>query len=346
MSFSVNRLLRENIARLTPYSSARDEYDGEDAIFLDANENPFESDVNRYPDPYQRKLKSIISDIYGRPASNIFLGNGSDEGIDLLFRAFCEPGKDNVISIHPSYGMYQVCADIQNIEVRRVLLNSDFSLDIQSVRDSVDERSKLIFLCSPNNPTANLLSKEDIRQLLSGFNGLVILDEAYIDFAPGMSMLDELDEYKNLCILRTLSKAWGMAGIRMGMVFADKEITGILSKIKYPYNLNRLSQQYAMEMLKKKQEKDNWVQTILDERKILKEELTKFSFVEKIYTSDANFLLVKTRNPKKLYNFLAEDQIIVRDRSNLPLCEGCLRITVGNPPENKALLKRLSEYKN
>ena len=345
MSFDLNQLLRANIAELTPYSSARDEFEGEASILLDANENPYKSDVNRYPDPHQRKLKNSISRIMGTKPENTFLGNGSDEGIDLLFRAFCEPGKDNVVSIDPSYGMYKVCADIQAVEFRKVLLYNDFSLNVKALLDAADSNTKLIFLCSPNNPTSNLLDRKDILQLIQNFKGMIVLDEAYIDFSETNGMLPELTDYPNLCILRTFSKAWGMAGIRLGMVFGSVELIRILTKIKYPYNLNVLSQEFAIHKLKEPGFKTELVQNILGERDVLQKKLRDYSFIEKVFPSDANFLLLRTKDPKGLYRFLVNKEIIVRDRSGLPLCEGCLRITIGTREENKSLLSALSEYK-
>ena len=340
----LNQLLRPNIKGLKPYSSAREEYTGEAAVLLDANENPFNDPYNRYPDPYQRKVKEKIASLKDVESAQIFLGNGSDEPIDLLFRAFCEPGIDNVISIDPTYGMYQVAADINNVEVRRVLLNEAFQMDVPALLKAVDDRTKLLFLCSPNNPTGNCLKAADIEAVLNGFDGIVVLDEAYIDFAPGQSFLSRLNEFPNLVILQTFSKAWGMAGIRLGMAFADKELIGVLSKIKYPYNINVLTQQKALELLASESQVNFSIEKLLSERGLLEAALKKLPFVQKVYPSDANFILVKTDHPKEIYNFLVEKKIIIRDRSSVALCEGCLRITVGSPAENSLLLEALMMF--
>ncbi len=340
----LNQLLRPTIKGLKPYSSARDEYTGESAVLLDANENPFNEPYNRYPDPYQRKVKEKIATLKGVAAAHIFLGNGSDEPIDLLFRAFCEPAVDNVVSIDPTYGMYQVAADINNVEIRKVLLTDTFQLDVPALLKAVDDRTKLLFLCSPNNPTGNCLGSADIELLLNQFEGIVVLDEAYIDFAPGQSFLNRLDEFPNLVILQTFSKAWGMAGIRLGMAFAAPELIGVLSKIKYPYNINVLTQQKALELLASEKQVNYSIEKLVSERGLLADELKKFSFVQKVYPSDANFILVKTDGPKEIYNFLVEKKIIIRDRSTVSLCEGCLRMTVGSPAENSLLLEALRMY--
>ena len=340
----VDQLIRKNIKDLIPYSSAREEYTGESAIFLDANENPYNSGTNRYPDPLQSALKLKISQLKNVAADRIFLGNGSDEPIDLLIRAFCEPGSDNIISIKPSYGMYKVCADINNVEFREVLLNQNFQIDKEGIVKVADRNSKLLFLCSPNNPTSNYLYREDIQYILEVFNGLVILDEAYIDFSGEASLLNLLANYPNLVILQTLSKAWGMAGLRLGMAFASKEIIDILTRIKYPYNINILTQQFVYDRLNKVEEKENWVKMILEQREVLRKRLEKLPFVENILHSDANFLMVRFTDPKKVYQFLTGRKIIVRDRSRVPLCEGCLRITIGTPDENETLIKALQEY--
>ena len=338
---SLDQLLRSNIKELKPYSSARDEYNGEAAVFLDANENPFNSPYNRYPDPHQRELKARIAEIKCVPAENIFLGNGSDEAIDIAIRAFCEPGIDNIVSISPTYGMYQVAADINNIEVRKVLLTADFQLDTRAIFDAADENTKIIFLCSPNNPTGNCFRKEDIGEIINTFQGIVIIDEAYIDFAPEKSWLPELKNNPNLIIFQTFSKAWGMAGIRLGMAFAEKSIINAFSKIKYPYNVNNLTQKKALELLNKSQNMQKWVEELLSEKQNLIAQLKKMPFVQTIYPSDANFILIKTDAPKKIYNFLVENKIIIRDRSNVALCEGCLRITVGTPEENRKLIETM-----
>ncbi|WP_010417088.1 histidinol-phosphate transaminase [Anaerophaga thermohalophila] len=340
---SLNRLLRPNIRDLKPYSSARDEYSGEAAVFLDANENPFNAPYNRYPDPYQRKLKKRIAEIKNISPENIFLGNGSDEAIDIAIRAFCEPGIDNIVSISPTYGMYQVAADINNVEVKKVLLTPDFQLDVSAILNNIDENTKIIFLCSPNNPTGNCFRKEDVRDIINHFQGIVIIDEAYIDFAPEKSWLPELINYPNLIIFQTFSKAWGMAGIRLGMAFAEKSIINVFSKIKYPYNVNNLTQEKALELLNKSQSMQKWVEELLSEKQNLIAQLKKMPIVQKIYPSDANFILIKTDAPKKIYNFLVENKIIIRDRSKVVLCEGCLRITIGAPEENRKLIETLKQ---
>jgi histidinol-phosphate aminotransferase len=339
-----NTLLRENIRLLVPYSSAREEYKGEDAVFLDANENPHNSPFNRYPDPLQVKLKKKIAAMKNVPAESIFLGNGSDEAIDLLIRAFCEPGRDNIMSIRPTYGMYKVCADISNVEFREVLLNQDYQPDTEALLRLADSNSKLLFLCSPNNPTSNSLNRSDILLLISRFKGLVILDEAYIDFSIESSLLGELEKYPNLVILQTFSKAWGMAGIRLGIAFASYQITGILNRIKYPYNINVLTQRKALEQLDERGAKNRWVAMILEQRTKLQKELLNISLVKDILPSHANFLMVRFDNPGEVFSYLISKKIIVRDRSKIPLCEGYLRITIGTEQENSLLISILQEY--
>lgn len=343
-SFNIQSFIRENIAKLQPYSSARDDYSGSASVFLDANENPLNEPLNRYPDPKQLELKRIISDLKGLPSDSIFLGNGSDEGIDLLFRVLCEPGRDNVITVDPTYGMYGVCAQINDVERKSVLLREDFSLDPGAVLKAVDAHTKLIFLCSPNNPTSNVLQREAMLQILEQAACLVVVDEAYLDFSEQPGMLSELPANGNLVILQTLSKAWGMAGIRLGMVFAHPELIGYLSAVKYPYNVNTLSLEAAKQQLKESDTHASWVATILEERKGLASRLETFKFVEKVFPSDANFLLIKVKNPGKIYAFLMKQGIIVRDRSSVPLCEGCLRITVGTRAENQLLIEALESY--
>jgi len=334
----IHKLLRKNIAALSPYSSARDEYTGEAMVFLDANENPFNEPFNRYPDPLQRKLKRKIAALKNIEEAKIFLGNGSDEPIDLLIRAFCEPGLDNIVSIDPTYGMYRVAADISGIELRKVSLTPDFQLDTKDLLAAADEHTKLIFLCSPNNPTGNSLVKEDMLEIVKKFGGLVIVDEAYIDFAPGKTLLSVLQNFPNLVVLQTFSKAWGMAGIRLGMAFASADIIRVLNKIKYPYNLNTLTQQKAIEQIENKEQVDNWIKRLISERKKMAEELINFPFVIKVYPSDANFLLVKMYDAQGIYNYLVEEGIIVRDRSKVHLCDDSLRITIGSEEENTTLL--------
>ena len=339
----LNKLLRKNIQTLKPYSSARDEYTGEAMVFLDANENPFNQPYNRYPDPLQRKVKEKISDLKNITAEQIFLGNGSDEPIDLLIRAFCEPGIDNIISINPTYGMYQVAAEISGIELRKVSLTAEYDLDTTALLLATDKNTKLIFLCSPNNPTGNSLDKTAMLELIEKFEGLVVVDEAYIDFAPGKSFLAEIKNYPNLVILQTFSKAWGMAGIRLGMAFASLEIIEILNKIKYPYNINVLTQQKALELLEIKETVNKWVKLLIAERVKMAQLFSVFPFVIKVYPSDANFLLVKMHDAKGIYDYLVEEGIIVRDRSKVHLCENSLRITIGSSEENETLLNALKE---
>lgn len=340
---NINNLLRKNIKSLQPYSSARDEYSGEAMVFLDANENPFNQPYNRYPDPLQRELKAKISLLKDVMPEQIFLGNGSDEPIDLLIRAFCEPGEDNVVSIDPTYGMYQVAAGINNVEVKKVSLTETFELDAQKLLNSTGKKTKLVFLCSPNNPTGNCLSKEGVLEVVKNFQGIVVLDEAYIDFAPGKSLLPKLIDFPNLVILQTFSKAWGMAGIRLGMAFASAEIISILNKIKYPYNLNILTQQKALELTENRDEVEKWVKLLITEREKMKTLISEFPFVVKIFPSDANFILVKMHDARGIYEYLKENGVIVRDRSKVHLCEDSLRVTIGSTDENKLLLNALKE---
>ena len=338
---NLDSLLRSNIKNLKPYSSARDEFSGTASIYLDANENPYNAPFNRYPDPLQMELKSQVSKIKGVDADSIFLGNGSDEAIDILFRAFCEPEKDNVVSISPSYGMYEVCANINNVPIKKVELNEDFSLDPRKVLEACDDKTKVIFLCSPNNPSGNLLDSKDISEILNNFEGIVAIDEAYIDFCPAASWLPNLQDYPNLVVLQTFSKAWGMAAIRLGMAFASKEIISIFNKIKYPYNVNILTQQVALELLADIDNMRGWVEILLSERTKLVEAIKEMKNIEKIYPSDSNFILIKIKNAKKVYDQLVEKGTIVRDRSKITLCQDCLRITIGKPEENEMLLKQL-----
>jgi len=346
--FDINTLLRNNIKVLTPYSSARDEFKGAAEIFLDANENSFGSPAavtfNRYPDPLQRSLKEKISAVKGVPAHNIFLGNGSDEPIDLLYRAFCNPGKDNVIITPPTYGMYEVSANINDVFVKRAPLLPNFQLDIDLIESLISPQTKLIWICSPNNPTGNSMQREDVELLLNNFNGIVIVDEAYINYSRSKSMIAELVEYPNLVVLQTLSKAWGLAGLRIGMAFASEDIIQILNRIKPPYNISEVAQREALNSLDHIEQVNDWIRTTVKEREALSVHLKQLSFVQHVYPSDANFLLVKFNDPREIYHYLVGNGIIVRDRSNVLLCEGCLRITVGTPDENRKLLKVLSEY--
>lgn len=341
--FNINNLVRSNVAGLKPYSSARDEYQstGSEMVFLDANENPFQTDVNRYPDPQQRSLKTELAKIKNVSTEHILLGNGSDEVLDLLFRAFCEPGKDNVITLPPTYGMYKVLANINNIENREVLLNSDFEPNVEKILNSVDQNTKMIFLCSPNNPTGNSFSEEKIIHILKKFNGLVVIDEAYIDFSNKESWLNKLKEYPNLVITQTLSKAFGMAGIRLGICYASVEIIQILNKIKPPYNVNELTQLRALDRVLNKQCVDLEISDLLKQRTILSEDLVEVNFIENIYPSDANFILVKVDDATKRYDQLLEKGIVIRNRTTQPLCENTLRFTVGTGEENEKLLEAL-----
>jgi histidinol-phosphate aminotransferase len=342
---NLNKLLRKNIKNLVPYSSARDEFTGDAKVFLDANENPFNAPYNRYPDPLQKLLKRKISDIKGVSREQIFLGNGSDEPIDLMIRAFCEPETDNIVTIDPTYGMYQIAAKINNVAIRKVSLSPGFSLDPMKVLHAVDLHTKLIFLCSPNNPSGNNLSRSAMLHIVRNFKGIVIVDEAYIDFSPENSLLPDLETHQNLVVLQTLSKAWGMAGIRLGMAFASPEIVAVLNKIKYPYNLNMLTQQKAIELLENKTEVESWVSTLISERKRVSEEIEKLEIVQKVYPSDANFVLVAVDDASGIYKQLVKNGIIVRDRSKVNLCAGCLRITIGSPDENNQLLTALKNLK-
>ncbi|MEN8157552.1 MAG: histidinol-phosphate transaminase, partial [Bacteroidota bacterium] len=306
VDFKIGSLVRENIRKLIPYASARDEFSGSASIFMDANENPYNAPLNRYPDPKQVALKERISALREQQPERLFLGNGSDEGIDLLFRVLCEPGRDNVITVDPTYGMYSVCADINDVQRKSVLLREDFSLDVQAVLDAVDERTKMIFLCSPNNPTSNSLERKAMLELIDEAPCMVVVDEAYIDFSEGPGLLSLVPEKKNLVVLQTLSKAWGLAGIRLGMVFSHPELTGYLTSVKYPYNLNTLSMERAMTELDRAGDRTAWVERILSQRERLTRELEGFIFVERVYPSDANFLLVKTTAPREIYSFLVE----------------------------------------
>lgn len=346
--FNLEKLIRANILALTPYSSARDEFKGEAKVFLDANENSFGSPAgdshNRYPDPMQKNLKDRLSAIKGVPAGNIFLGNGSDEVIDILFRVFCEPGRDNVIIVPPTYGMYEVSANINAVEVRKVPLTAEFQLNVEGISEAVDENTKLIFICSPNNPTGNSIDRDDVEFVLNNFNGIVAVDEAYINYSRQKSFIAELTEYPNLVVMQTLSKAWGLAGVRIGMLFASDEIIAVMNKVKPPYNIGTPAQELALNALNRIQEVNEWIRSTVSERDRLVRQLAHNLLIRKIYPSDANFLLVKVDEPKKVYNYLVDKGIIIRDRSGVTLCEGCLRITVGTPAENEMLITELNNY--
>lgn len=343
---SLDELLRSNIRSLQPYSCARDEFKGEASVYLDANENPYNAPYNRYPDPLQWEVKTLISDVKNVPAENIFLGNGSDEPIDLVYRAFCEPRVDNVVAIEPTYGMYKVCANINDVEYRKVLLDENFDFKAENLLAACDAHTKVIWLCSPNNPTGNCLNRREIVKLLGSFGGIVILDEAYVDFAADGSFSEFLEQYSNLIILQTFSKAWGSAAIRLGMAFASVEIIAVLNKIKYPYNVNILTQKQAVEILNQADQVKVWVETLLAERDVLSAQLKQLSFVRHIYPTDANFVLVKMDDANAVYNYLVDKGIIVRNRNTVSLCLGCVRITVGTPGENKILLAELKKFES
>lgn len=339
---NLQQLVRKNIWNLKAYSSARDEFKGEASVYLDANENPLNGPYNRYPDPLQWKLKEKVSEIKHVDTSKIFFGNGSDEPIDIVIRVFCEPTVDNIVAIDPTYGMYKVCADINNVEYRQVLLKDNFTLDADSVLKATDNHTKIIFLCSPNNPSGNLLNKDEVLKIVLNFSGIVIIDEAYIDFAPEASWISQLDNYPNVVILQTFSKAWGIAAVRLGMAFASPEIINLFNKVKYPYNINILTQNFVYTELDKLQLKEEWVKTILEQRSYLEQELQKRNLVEKIYHSDANFILVKVTDANGIYNKLVDRGIIIRNRHTVSLCNDCLRITIGTQDENKKLIEALT----
>lgn len=348
MSFDLSKLVRPNISKLVAYSSARDEFSGEAKVFLDANENSLGSPLlkwyNRYPDPHQRAVKQKLSVIKGIAPEHIFLGNGSDECIDLLFRCFCEPAKDNVIICPPTYGMYEVSANINDVAVKKAPLLEDFQLDLVHLETLVDANTKLIWLCSPNNPTGNALNRVDIETVLNNFNGIVVVDEAYINFAKQKSFIQELTEYPNLVVLQTLSKAWGLAGLRLGMAFASAAIIEVLDKVKPPYNINQATQELVVKALDEVGQVNDMIRLLVDMREALAEVFRSMPTVEKVYPSDANFLLVKIKDARKIYEFLLGKGIVLRDRSNVTLCEDCLRITVGTEQENTLLVDAMQDW--
>jgi len=348
MPFDINSLLRQNIKNLVPYSSARDEFKGEASIFLDANENSLGSPLthwyNRYPDPLQWKVKEKLSAIKGIAPQHIFLGNGSDECIDIAYRAFCNPGKDNIIICPPTYGMYEVSAHINDVEVRRARLQDNFQLDLIHLENLADDHTKIIWLCSPNNPTGNALNREDIETVLNNFPGLVVIDEAYINFSRHRSFIPALQEYPNLIVMQTLSKAWGLAGLRLGMAFASEAIIEVYNRVKPPYNINQSTQELVLKALDEVGQVNDMIKWIVQMREELAAALTKMIGVQKVYPSDANFLLVKVADPKTTYQYLLQKGIVVRDRSRVELCEGCLRITVGTQKENADLIKNLETF--
>mgnify|MGYP000256485196 CR=1 FL=1 len=347
MSFELKNIIRTNIAKLKAYSSARDEFEEATAnmVFLDANENPFQNGVNRYPDPKQQSVKELLSELKNIPTNQILLGNGSDEVLDLIFRAFCEPKEDNVVFLPPTYGMYGVLAALNNIETKEVLLSEEFDIRVEDTLAVVSENSKIIFLCSPNNPSGNAFTEEKIKAIVEGFDGLVVIDEAYIDFSGQESWLEKLNVYPNLIITQTLSKAFGMAGIRLGVCYASKEIIEVLNRIKPPYNVNELTQQRAKERLLKFDEVQKEIETILEERKNLESSLESVSYVSKIYPSDANFILVKVDDANLRYDQLIEKGIVIRNRTTQALCENTLRLTVGTKEENEKLIEALKAIK-
>lgn len=346
--FNLDELLRPNIKNLVPYSSARDEFKGEARVFLDANENSLGSPLtkwyNRYPDPLQWEVKEKLSVIKGVAPQHIFLGNGSDECIDVLIRAFCEPGLDNIVIVPPTYGMYEVSANINNVKIKKVPLTPDFQLDLPALEEAVDNHTKMIFLCSPNNPTGNSLIREDVELLLNNYFGIVVMDEAYVNFSRQRSYVQELEDYPNLVVLQTLSKAWGLAALRVGMAFASEAIIAIMNKIKPPYNINQASQELVLKALDEVEQVNEMIRVLVKERSRLEAALPGLNIVEKVFPSDANFLLVKVTDAKAIYQYLLDKGIVVRDRSSVILCEGCLRITVGTEKENDELLAALAAF--
>ncbi len=347
--FDIKALLRPHLLTLKPYSSARDEYGGQEGLFLDANENPFGTPgiteaFNRYPDPYQIELKKAIAKVKGIAQNKIFLGNGSDEPIDLLIRSFCQPAVDKILILPPTYGMYEVSAHINQVTLLEVSLTADYQINLPAVLAAIDAHTKMLFICSPNNPTGNLMNRASILELINQFKGLVVIDEAYIDFASEESLLSELDAHPNLVVLQTFSKAWGMAGLRLGMAFASEAIIHILNQVKAPYNINSLTQKSALKILEYAEGKNQWVREILENKEILTKNLEKLDLVEKVFPSDANFLLVKVKDAPSVFHYLIQEKVIVRDRSRVQLCDNSLRITVGTPEENFILIQTLKDF--
>lgn len=342
---SLDELIRPNIKRLTPYSSARNEYSGHVArVFLDANENPYNAPLNRYPDPMQAELKEAVSKVKGVPACNIFLGNGSDEAIDLAYRCFTRPGIDNAVAIEPTYGMYKVCADINDVEYRPVQLDDNYQMDADSMLAACDKNTKIIWICSPNNPTGNSIDRDEIIKVITGFDGIVIIDEAYSDFSKQKPLRLELEQYPNMIVLNTMSKAWGCAAIRLGMAFASEEIIDVFNKVKYPYNVNLLTQRQALEIMRSPYDIDKWVRLLLIERGRMCDAFRLLPICEKVYHTDANFFLAKMKNAQNVYDYLVKNGIIVRNRTRISLCQDCLRITIGTKTENNELLAALRQY--
>jgi histidinol-phosphate aminotransferase len=347
--FNINNILRNNVKKLVPYSSARSEFEGDAQIFLDANENSLGSSINvnynRYPDPMQKQLKQKLSTIKNISTENIFVGNGSDEAIDLLIRAFCNPGVDNILIFPPTYGMYEVGAEINDVAIKKVLLTEDFQINIEAAKSAIDANTKIIWVCSPNNPTGNLLAEESIEWLLKNFNGIVVVDEAYIEFASQISWRKRLNQFPNLVVLQTLSKAWGLAGLRIGFAYASSTIINVLNKIKPPYNISEATQQLALEALQNEEQAKEKTNVLIQQKERLLKAFQQFDFIKKIYPSDANFILIKVEKANDLYKYLLSKNIVVRNRSSQPLCENSLRVTVGTPKENDQLLIALKEYK-
>lgn len=343
---TLQELVRENIWRLAPYSSARNEYSGHEArVFLDANENPYNKPFNRYPDPLQSELKAELSRVKQVPAENIFLGNGSDEAIDLVYRIFCRPQFDNVVAIEPTYGMYKVCADINDVEYRPVLLDSSYQLNAETMLAACDDKTKVIWLCTPNNPTGNNLQQEEITKILERFEGVVVVDEAYSDFSSAEVFRTKIAQYPNIIVLNTMSKAWGCAAIRLGMAFASKEIISLMNKVKYPYNINLLSQEHAIDALKHREDVEKWVKLLLQERGHLMNAFRELPICEQVYPSDANFFLARMTDAQRIYNDLIDKGIVVRNRTRVQLCHNCLRVTIGTKGENSELLSALRQYR-
>lgn len=349
MKINIKELARKNILELKPFSSARSVYQGNDSLLLDANENAFGSPLtknyHRYPDPRQTELKNTLAKIKNIKPENICIGNGSDELIDHVIRIFCEPQKDNIIICPPTFTMYEVCGNIHDIEVKKVTLRDDFQLDVDGILDAINERTKIIFLCSPNNPTGNNIAREDIEKVIDHFNGIVVVDEAYINYSTQKSFILQIPEHNNLVVIQTLSKAWGLAGLRIGVSYSDTEVIALMNKIKAPYNVSTVSQQLAVEALANIAEMNKWIKQIAEQRKNLSVDLMGLPFVEKVFPSDANFLLVKVADATSLYNYLLTKNIVVRNQSHQPLCENCLRITIGTPTENDELIEALKKYK-
>lgn len=348
MQFDLNKLVRENIKTLKPYSSARHEFTGKASVFLDANENAYGSPLlekfNRYPDPLQWQLKFQLARIKGVPAENIFIGNGSDEVIDLAYRIFCNPGKDNVIICPPTYGMYEVSANINDVEIKKVNLTQDFQLDVEAILNAADVNTKLLFICSPNNPTGNNMKRENVEMLLNNFSGLIIIDEAYINYSKQKTFIQELTEYPNLIVMQTLSKAWGLAALRLGLCYASMDIIDLYNKVKPPYNINEASQQLGLDALQDTTTVNDWIKEVVQQKEMMIKQLQQFSFIEKIYPSDANFILTEVKDAGGLYDYLSSNEIIVRNRSKEVHCENCLRITVGTPEENQRVIELLKKY--